>query len=916
MSSNELQRYNESRKSKRKSSSFNSNPKEKKSSSKKVSFFNPIVNPQKNNSNNQFLVESKIVNDDDTDDFNSNLSDNSYDEDREKQLEIVNEKFQNLFLSKEKLYSNIIKEINAEKKLFFKKSVMSFNLLVLKIKCLIKLLKSKFQESLTTKDYFQVDLYIQKIKKDFKNLTIFIDEDSKYEYEIITQVYAKFLYLMSIIYSKKEEYITSFSYISLGVNLLKVFFVRQHVSKNIETYQIYAKLVVMLINRLISDNNISQALVYINLLSRLSEIAFAIISKNKSSSRYENKFNKYQSFGFLYMGFCYELSPKVPNNYKIALKAYKEAYYFMSKSSNKMSIFAELSSVITIERKGIYLAQILFEKLAEKLTLEAMEKQKEFEHQERLKKKKIEEAKNEEKKYRLKLIASGVAPDNQNLVSIQNTIFNQILTPNNQVLIDKLDDELISYVYRDKRNKKKENEEKEKKEEKEKEGKAKYKLPSIDIMKNLCHYKMYNNLMTDDFKEFLLTNKNLKFNCPQKEKESLDKIQKYLNRKMEIGTEAKEKKENKVIIKEKENNKDNNEEDKNNNDNKDIKDNKEDKDKENTNLLLNVDTNMSYESNYIKNKLYKSIANIKKNNNNKTIKNNNLSDNNNININYNYNPNQRYQKENNKLSISYRNPKHSYILSKEKDIKDDKDNKDKENNLNQIYISFPTNPNNSFAAKNTQRTQKSAYKFLKKVRGKTAKGPEVIKVDKFVFNKKYYKQYSYFEKMINREFTFQKQFLDQKNHNAKMYFKEYDTELNNNGIIPREEIYKSFLILNDKVTSKERNYEKELKIEIEFKNKPRILGNMFKSVSNKMKEGKQIKNAMGKVIGKYLSEQKLKKVHKKFLDNKNINRKNEVYIMNLNDNIKQINYLLVSKNNEIKKNKKKALYHQNNTHEV
>ena len=116
--------------------------------------------------------------------------------------------------------------------------------------------------------------------------------------------------------------------------------------------------------------------------------------------------------------------------------------------------------------------------------------------------------------------------------------------------------------------------------------------------------------MTDDFKEFLLTNKNLKFNCPQKEKESLDKIQKYLNRKMEIGTEAKEKKENKVIIKEKENNKDNNEEDKNYNDNKDIKDNNEDKDKENTNLLLNVDTNMSYESNYIKNKLYKSIANI------------------------------------------------------------------------------------------------------------------------------------------------------------------------------------------------------------------------------------------------------------------------------------------------------------------
>ena len=889
MSSKELQKYNDNRKSKRGSSSLvHAGQKEKQPNTKKVSFFNPSLNNQKNNSNNQFLVESKVINDDDTEDFNSNLSDDSYDEDREKQLEIVNEKFQNLFNSKEKLYSNIIKEINAEKKLFFKKSLMSFNLLVLKIKCLIKLLKAKFEESLTSKDYYQVDIYIHKIKKDFKNLSIFINEDSKSEYELITQVYGKFLYLMGIIYTKKEEYITSFSYISLGINILKVFFIRQQIAKNIETYQIYAKLVVLLINKLISDSNISEALIYINLLSRLCEIALTIISKNKKLTKYEYKFNKYQSYGFLYLGYCYELSPKIPNNYKIALKAYKEAFYFMNKSSNKMTIFAELSNVITIERKGIYLAQILFEKLTEKLTVEALEKQKEYEHQERLKKQKIEEAKNEEKKYRLKLIACGVAPDNPNLLGIQNKIFNEILTPNNQVLMDKLDDELISYVYRDKRNKNKNDEEKDKKDEKEKEGKIDYKLPSLEVMKNLCHYKMYNNLMTNDFKEFLIVNRNLKFNCPQKEKDSLDKIQKYLNRKMEIGTDIKEKKENKIIIKDK-------------------KEKDKEKDKENSNILLKSDTNRSIENNKFNNRLYKSITNYKDNINNKTIKEKqDISGYNNI-----FNKDKINKQI---LSLSYRNtnPKHSFIFSKEKDNKDIKDIKDKENNLNQIHITFPnfTNTNNSFIYKNPQKTP---LNFLKRLRVKTAKEPENRKIDKFIFNKKYFKQYSYFENLINRELLFQRQFLEQKNHNSKMYFKEYITELNNNGIIPREEIYKSFLILNDKATSKERNYEKELKIEIEFKNKPRVLGNMFKSVSKKMKEGKQIKNAMGKVLGKYLSEQKQKKIHRQLLNRKDINRKNEVSIMNLNDNIKQINYLLASKSKEIKKNLKKTLYQQNNT---
>jgi hypothetical protein len=40
--------------------------------------------------------------------------------------------------------------------------------------------------------------------------------------------------------------------------------------------------------------------------------------------------------------------------------------------------------------------------------------------------------------------------------------------------------------------------------------------------------------MSNDFKEFIIKNKKLEFNEPKGQKNSMDKIQKYLNRKMEI----------------------------------------------------------------------------------------------------------------------------------------------------------------------------------------------------------------------------------------------------------------------------------------------------------------------------------------------------------------------------------------------
>ena len=197
------------------------------------------------------------------------------------------------------------------------------------------------------------------------------------------------------------------------------------------------------------------------------------------------------------------------------------------------------------------------------------------------------------------------------------------------------------------------------------------------------------------------------------------------------------------------------------------------------------------------------------------------------------------------LFNTHQNPKHSYIISKEKHSyqKDkDKDNKN--------CVIFSNYANSVLVTENN--IQKKPLTTLKRFHIQTPKNHiENIKVDKFLFNKKYYKQLSYLENLINKELFFQKIFIDQKSANSKMFLKGYQTELDNMGIVAREEVLNSFLILNDKVTSKERNYEKEMKLELEFKNKPRVFANMFKSVSQKMKEGKQIRSAVGKVLDKY-----------------------------------------------------------------
>ena len=872
MASNESDNHFE-RKPIKKKSVLSKEQRVKKSTSKKVSFFNEKEIQKNNLAKKNHIIRNFYDNNNEED---NNSIDEEFNQQREQQLGLLIEKFTRLYNSKENVYENIIKEIEVENNLVYKGSISSFDLIILKIKCLMKLLKEKFEYILNSKEqrnYYEVDLYIQKIKNEFKKIYLFLNEDSKYMYEILTQNYCRFLLIMAVISFNKEEYIRSFNYICLGVNMLKVFFVRQNIASDIETYRIYAKLLIMLINKLISDNNISQSLIYINYLSRICQIALNIIYKNKFDIKYEYKFNEYLGYNFLFLGYCLELknsfNSNLQNYYQIYTRIYQEAFYFMNKSSF-LSINYD-KTIITIEKKGLFLSELLYKKFKDKLIFEKLEKKRKYEQQELLKKLLIEEAKTKEKKQRLKLIASGFTPDPPHLVKAKMRIYNEILTPSNQKLMDKLDDEIIAYVYKHKQNKKhkKIDKFKSKTMNSSQKSEEEKKLLSIDIMKSLCHYKMYSSLMSNDFKEFIIKNKKLKFNEPKRQKNSLDKIQKYLNRKMEItfNTEL-----------------------------TDV-----DKEKDKKNSQNEIETEYTLKSNKLninqQEKKFRLLDLTKDSGDEPNPKN--------------------YAKlisnypstKNRSLSTSIK--KRYYKIGKTKDNNESKDKeKSREENNEKIkkrYISNLTYTNYTKSAKSGKN---------KVYREKTIEPKSMIinrkkyidnrKLDKYVFSRRYFKEVKYFEDLTNKELDFQKKFLGMKYNNSKMYLKGYDTELNNNGIISRDDVYKSFLILHNKATYKEHNYEKEMQSEIENKNKPRIIGNIFKSLANKVKQGKEVRNVMRKVLDGYIAKQKINNLskNKNIISLDDIKKKNDYSIMKLNHNIKEINSLLISKNKEAKNKNK------------
>ena len=121
-------------------------------------------NIEKKEDNDSLNTKSKIEFSDTSEKINEN-EDNCY---LEKQLSLLLEVF--LTTYSKKTYQELIKDIEENEILLYSNSIMSFKIMILKIKCLIKILLTEYNKLLQLKNinYHEIDNIIQTIHIEFK----------------------------------------------------------------------------------------------------------------------------------------------------------------------------------------------------------------------------------------------------------------------------------------------------------------------------------------------------------------------------------------------------------------------------------------------------------------------------------------------------------------------------------------------------------------------------------------------------------------------------------------------------------------------------------------------------------------------------------------------------------------------------
>ena len=746
---------------------------------------------------------------------------NEYNSYMEEQLSLLLEVFMTSY--SKKTYADLIKDIEEKENLLCSNSILSFKILILKIKCLVKLLLKEYNNILQLRvhNFHEVDNIIQKIQNEFHKISKIIIKNNSYEYEILTQSYCKFLYLLSKISFKKEDYIKSLGFLTLGVNMLKIFMLRKKIATEIQTYKIYTKLLLSIVNILIGDNNYEQALFFCRLLIKVIEVSQKFIyninngdNEKKVSVFTIKKFINFGGCAYLYAGCCFEqLDQEIE-----AFEAYKQAKYFLDKASLSGNIL-KTANIVSINNSCNCLASDVFNKLNLKFQKDKMDRLHEQQTLELLKKKQKYQLLQNERQFRLHLVANGYIGDPFKYVDLEKKIERKLFPSHIQNDLDKIDDELISFVYTyfNKKNRNAHSSHRNK--------------MSLKTKQLISRYELYNILLSKDFRDFVMKTKKLQFNNPKKGSESISTIQSYLNNKMEIKFEIKQRSlakkktsKNLYFLLEKQNN---------------------------SNNALNLNSKFKLNNDYNTNTATAAP----------TSPNSHRIEEEKIILPYNFNSCSRINscKKRVKINLNFVKKENS------KEIKD----KSKRNNTN--YSPSANSIKNNFTT-------------IKKTNWKNNLNElecdfERKNFDKNLMTKNYLKKYSYYENLSNREIKLQKAILDFRNNNT-LYKAKKDYEDKDAKVITKDDIIQKFLVINDEVKEKTNIVVKDENLE--------MIKDSFGKGENKM-SGK-MKSAMSKVINKYITDRKIKANRKvKILNEEEIKQINEKNLLELNYSIKNIN---------------------------
>ena len=751
---------------------------------------------------------------------NGNEKNSEYNSYMEEQLTMLLEVF--LTSYSKKTYADLIKDIEEKEDLLYSNSLMSFKILILKIKCLVKLLMKEYNNILQLRvhNFHEVDNIIQKIQNEFNKISKIIIKNNSYEYEKLTQAYCKFLYLLSKISFKKEDYIKSLGFLTLGVNMLKIFMLRKKIATEIQTYKIYSKLLLSIANILIGDNNYEQALFFCRLLLKVIEVSQKFIysinnsdNENKISILTIKKFINFAGCAYLYSGCCFEqLGQEID-----AFEAYKQAKYILDKASLSGNLLKS-ANIVSINNSCNCLASEVFKKLDLKFQKDKMDRLHEQQTLELLKKKQKYQLLQNEKQFRLHLVANGYIGDPFKYVDLEKRIEKKLFPSHIQNDLDKIDDELISFVYTyfNKKNRNAHSSHRNK--------------MSLKTKRLISRYELYNILLSKDFRDFVMKTKKLQFNNPKKGSESISTIQSYLNNKMEIKFEVKQKslakkKTNKNLyyFLEKPNNSIN------------LLKSKIKQSNDNTNIITFPST--SPNSHRVEEKDEKTI------------------------LPYNYNSCSRINSSKNRVKIKLN------FMSKE----NSKEINDKNKKINTKF-----SPSTILFKNNFTPVKKSVWR---KNLNELECDFERKNFDKNLMTKNYLKKYSYYENLSNKEIKLQKAILDFRNNNS-LYKAKKDYEDKEAKVITKEDIIQKFLVINDEVKKKANVVIKDENLE--------MLKDSFGKGENKISG--RMKSAMSKVINKYITDRKIKANKKvKILNVEEVKQINEKNLLELNYSIKNIN---------------------------
>ena len=764
-------------------------------------------------------------------------------------------------------YLELVTEIETKEELFYINSIESFKIYILKIKSIIKLMLNDYYTAVN-KDNNQSDIiikeYSNRILNEFKKINIIINKNSKYENEIITQIYCKFLIILTVLEIKKENRWKSLSYITLGLNMMKIYFIKDNIATEIKTYFNYIKLLLLFINHLINDNNFIGSLYYINLGFKILEITFKFISKWNLPKKYFTKAVDYSSFNFIYCGICFEYSS---TNLNLAIDMFTQANYFLEKS-NLNANYSPFSSIFKNKKNRLKYENIFY--LVSSNTIKLLKKElKRIQKKQELLLLKTNEQKEKEAKLneniceqreKLRLISNGLPTNYKKFFPIQEKLYNNILTPKVNVNIEKFDKELADFAYNKKENSN---------------------SLSNDIKHSLSRYEIYNKLVGEKYRAFIIKNNKLKFNDPSQIGDNLKKIRTYLN--LNDKDISKNNKENNLFLNKKE---------------------KKQKRRNSLRDRLKISKTLTNFSEDFKAAIIcKGYNSINTHHNKNRIKNIKIADNQfNLNI---YND-ENGNKANNDRGNNYRNKLKSKTLNIFKNKNELNIFNIKTHRNNSKIKLFKTIDNNGRNNHKNKNNSKKFHSYDLKLENDFEKNY----LDKYLTTKNYQQSYFSYETLMKKELKFQKCFLNIKNFNSKLYFDDYKNQIksiqeyiNERNYESKEKAFKEFTIIKNKVNDEIFGNKADLqKILNDHKKKITKITKGFKLIGKSTVDDEKMKNCMNKVIQRYIIENRAKKMgkFKNFVDNEEIKKKNEKLILKLNNAIKNISYKFYKKQIQFK----------------